>query len=888
MRARGTLRLQSIPCLALFLCLLFLSPEQAVSSVAASAKCSLAFSPVGTTTLAASTDFNAIGGRNGSDLWAVGQGGIYGSSSFTEHWDGSKWIRIDTPGSGVTLNALAGIGSRDVWAVGSHPGGRGLRTAAMHWNGSRWSVMYPPSGRGDVLYGVTGTSNSDVWAVGSTGEQIRTHASALHWDGKSWSGYQLVPANSIRSTVLGVTAISSTDVWAVGWYTSESGANRYHALLYHWDGNSWTSFPGPNVNGNVELHSVFPVSTTEVWAVGSVGDKALTERWNGSAWTFVGSPSLPTPAVLNSVSGTGTGDVWAVGNNGQSPVAAHWNGSGWQPVSLPSIPDSTVQLTGINALSPHDAVAVGVINPSSFQPVGLILRWDGSSWQRVSFYDGNPFSQELTTVATPLDSPELFGTYTDLDGRTRVLGAELGSGNAGAWPPTGAGGDFVTDSSGPSSLAVGYSLDAAGNEQTWINGTQGPSPGVLFGVSAPSQTEAWAVGRQNDASGDQQTLAIHFDGSTWTVIPSADPGITSVLRGVAEVSANDVWAVGFQRGDSGTVHSLIEHWDGATWNVVNSPDGAGTNTVLESVAALAADDVWAVGHFKSDTGALRTIAENWNGSSWKVSKTPNVGTVSNTLLDVEAAPGGGILASGSYDVAASQSAALILFYDGRDWTTALSQAPPAGTSQQIEGLALAPGNPVGVAVGGSISADGFSSNLAFKACEVSIRDDGFSQSSADTMVGAPTFWYIDAADTSSHRLVDSSPLGLFDSGLLAPGATWAYALRSAGTYPVEEVQSGDTLALNVGLRVPFPGVAGSPLTLVWATSNAKAGLVYDVQVKPPGAQNWQAVVTGATTGNGTYTPSSSGTYQFRARTRDPSSGKSLGWSSAQAVDVADS
>jgi hypothetical protein len=866
---------------------LALTPLQAaLPTQAASPKCSLDFSPAATTTLAASTQFNGVGGTKGNNLWAVGNTSTTGS--FIEQWDGARWIRIDSP-SDASLNAVSAIGPKEAWAVGSSSGGRGLRTAAMHWNGSRWSLTPTPNpSRGSFFTGVVEVSSSDVWAVGSTGEQIGTRALAAHWDGKSWTGTVLVPPDSVRSQLLGVTAISSTDVWAVGWYTTGSGSNPYHALLYHWDGVSWTAFPGPNVNGNVQLHSVFPVSATDVWAVGSVGDKGLTERWNGSAWTFVASPSLPT--ILKSVSGTGTDDVWAVGNAGQSPVAEHWNGASWQSVSLPSIPGTTVQLTGIDAVSPHDAVAVGVISASSFQSVGLILRWDGTSWQRVTFYDGNPFSQQLTTLATPSDSPELFGTYTDLDGKTRILVADLGSGNAAGLGQTGAGGDFITDSSGPGIMRVGYSLDAAGNEQTWINGNPGPSSGVLFGVNSPNGSEAWTVGRQNDASGDQQTLAIHYDGSMWTVIPSADPAVTSVLRGVAEVSPDDVWAVGFQRGDTGTAHSLIEHWGGTLWKVVSSPtvsnsDGGRANTILESVAALGPNDVWAVGHYKSTDGPLQTFAEHWDGVSWRESKTPNVGSLSNTLLDVEAAPGGGILASGSYDVAPSQSSALILFNDGKDWTTALSQAPPADTSQQIQGLAAAAGNPVSVAVGGSVSADGFSSNIAFKECEVSIRDDGFSQSSGDTVVGAPTFWYVDAADTSGHRLIDASPLGLFDSGTLAPGTTWSYALRSAGTYPVEEVGSGDTLVLNVGLRIPFPGAAGKPLTLVWATSNAKAGLVYDVQVKPPGAQSWQTVFNGATTGNGTYTPSIAGRYQFRARTRDPVSGNSLGWSSAQSVDV---
>src|SRR6185437_11881171 len=46
------------------------------------------------------------------------------------------------------------------------------------------------------------------------------------------------------------------------------------------------------------------------------------------------------------------------------------------------------------------------------------------------------------------------------------------------------------------------------------------------------------------------------------------------LQGVAVLSACDAWAVGFESGDRGDNpdQSLIEHWDGTSWTVVPSPD----------------------------------------------------------------------------------------------------------------------------------------------------------------------------------------------------------------------------------------------------------------------------------------------------------------------------
>ena len=57
-------------------------------------------------------------------------------------------------------------------------------------------------------------------------------------------------------------------------------------------------------------------------------------------------------------------------------------------------------------------------------------------------------------------------------------------------------------------------------------------------------------------------LTIHWDGSSWTIVPSASSG---TLNGVAAVASNDVWAVGSIV--VGSDQTLIEHWNGSQWQV---------------------------------------------------------------------------------------------------------------------------------------------------------------------------------------------------------------------------------------------------------------------------------------------------------------------------------
>ncbi len=56
------------------------------------------------------------------------------------------------------------------------------------------------------------------------------------------------------------------------------------------------------------------------------------------------------------------------------------------------------------------------------------------------------------------------------------------------------------------------------------------------------------------------------------VIPSPNTGTgESVLMSVAAVSATDMWSVGLSYPTDNGEQALIEHWDGAAWKVVPAP-----------------------------------------------------------------------------------------------------------------------------------------------------------------------------------------------------------------------------------------------------------------------------------------------------------------------------
>jgi hypothetical protein len=134
----------------------------------------------------------------------------------------------------------------------------------------------------------------------------------------------------------------------------------------------------------------------------------------------------------------------------------------------------------------------------------------------------------------------------------------------------------------------------------------------------------------------QAALIEHWNGQQWSIVPSQDPGLSiNKLNDIAAVSANDVWAVGISSdGNSPTLGQvLIEHWNGRQWSVVKNPDVKSSDNFLTSVTAVSATDIWAVGTSSNSisTNAGQTLIEHWNGTRWSVVPSPNVDGKGNVV-----------------------------------------------------------------------------------------------------------------------------------------------------------------------------------------------------------------------------------------------------------------
>ena len=242
------------------------------------------------------------------------------------------------------------------------------------------------------------------------------------------------------------------------------------------------------------------------------------------------------------------------------------------------------------------------------------------------------------------------------------------------------------------------------NGKASISWTLGPEPWV--NQAAKAWTDSPGPSASFSATA-QRSLALHYDGSSWTrTLPTDNLGFTLTkgwaassslafagssacndppvltekngvltdtchnanaglaITSVRGLSANDVWAVG--TGNGATImsphHAWIYHSDGSTW-VTSFTDGDAThNPSLMAVAPRTAEDVIVVG---KGGRILRHANQAWNDQT---------SPTTNDLFDVWADPNG-------TSVFAAGAAGTIVYTNATTWQTQAS-----GTSATLRAL----------------------------------------------------------------------------------------------------------------------------------------------------------------------------------------------------------
>jgi hypothetical protein len=322
---------------------------------------------------------------------------------------------------------------------------------------------------------------------------------------------------------------------------------------------------------------------------------AMGQAGTGSIFEAVATPNENFDNGLQAASASSASDIWAVG---QSTI--HFDGASWTAFPAPGIKgDNTGYLAGVVDISPTLAWAAGTVNVGEANPGQVIEQWDGTRWSVVT---GPKFAAG--------DQPSIFAMTSTSADDVWAIGSLLGDDEEQL-----------------------FFLFEHWDGTAWTKATALSGDAFLFGASADAPNDVWAVGFSGAANDDSQTLAVHWNGTSWKVVatPSVGAGANQ-LNGVLALAPNDVWAVGFCTAvpppkEVATL-TLIEHFDGTSWKVVPSPN-VGPHSIYQSnrlfgLTANSASDIWAFGSSFAADGSEHqlTLLLHWDGTSWTIAPSP--------------------------------------------------------------------------------------------------------------------------------------------------------------------------------------------------------------------------------------------------------------------------
>jgi hypothetical protein len=344
---------------------------------------------------------------------------------------------------------------------------------------------------------------------------------------------RVVPSPGSTNTLNGVWCTSSTNCLAVGDYKDKTTTAALNQAQ-KWNGTSWSVVSIPSPGGNAAndssgLASIACTSSSNCWAVGpslTAGDGVLTMamRWNGTSWSQVTTPN-PQGVVagdintLTDVTCTSATNCWAFGEYGNSThgvntfssLALRWNGTTWSKVTTPNPGGSGTGISNVllggHCVSSTDCWAVGGYNNSNGALLTFAVHWNGSAWTK--FSTPNP-------GGTALNDDNALGRVTCTS--TTNCFAVGGDGNTTTNPNT----------------TTSLNLVERWNGTTWSqvatpnpSGTATNSFQNLQGVYCNSATDCWTVGSWNTPSFSPQNEALRWNGSTWSLVTTPDPGGTA-------------------------------------------------------------------------------------------------------------------------------------------------------------------------------------------------------------------------------------------------------------------------------------------------------------------------------------------------------------------------
>jgi hypothetical protein len=295
----------------------------------------------------------------------------------------------------------------------------------------------------------------------------------------------------------------------------------------------------------------------------------------------------------------------AVGNGTSSgvdsPLAYRWNGSSWS-AQVPAKKTGAVEtrLFGVDCPSETRCLAVGSYELSEGEPTLMAEIWNENKW-----------SNQTTPTPTGATSSEFRAIGCNSTATCTAVGSALISG-------------------------VKTAIAERWTSPTWalspIPIPEGAKSSQLDGVDCLWSNFCVAVGQYTNSGGFVKSLAMFWNGTEWKLQTLADPEGAQHTR-LHDVSCtpspNRCTVVGSWNSSTTGERTLAYRFNGSTtWTLQSTPHPpGGVSSVFQEVSCSTETACAAVGIWREPFGeffeGFRTLAANWNGSSWSIQGTPN-------------------------------------------------------------------------------------------------------------------------------------------------------------------------------------------------------------------------------------------------------------------------
>jgi hypothetical protein len=358
-------------------------------------------------------------------------------------------------------------------------------------------------------------------------------------------------------------------------------------------------------------------------------------------------------ALVGSLGAAAAGTVSAAGS-----VRSHWK---IEPTPSPS-EATDVELSGVSCPSPRACVAVGSYQNSSGVQVTLAEGWNGASWRIEATQNPSGSSASSLVAVSCRSTTECVAVGSGSNGAlAEGWNGKSWSIQTAANPVDGgaslAGISCFADNA---CIAVGSSNDGILAEA--LHGTkwtiqptpfkagESPRPQYFYGVSCVSAAACVAVG-VGSSGPNPLLMAEGWNGTKWS--QQNTPAYDGNLLGVSCFSSDSCGAVGWSGypfPTKQTTNTEADEWNGSSWSTPATPEPKGsTSDELEGVSCSAADACTAVGGYTDGAGHAVTLAEVWNGTTWRIQATPHPAGSTGSLTDVWCTAATACMAVGNSD-----------------------------------------------------------------------------------------------------------------------------------------------------------------------------------------------------------------------------------------------